>query len=85
MGSFDAYLCLEMGEKEHVVATAWTLANPVVSSANIGIRILAHLDDVERIASLKLSEDVMKKFDTIFDINHGRALRMAEAPEAYAW
>ncbi len=78
-------LCREMGEKEHVVATAWTLANPVVSSAIIGIRTLAHLDDVEKIASLQLSADVMKKLDLIFDINHGRALRMAEAPEAYAW
>ena len=78
-------LCRDMGEKEHVVATAWTLANPVVSSAIIGIRTLAHLDDVERIASLQLPADVMKKLDIIFDINHGRALRMAESPEAYAW
>jgi aryl-alcohol dehydrogenase-like predicted oxidoreductase len=79
-------LCREMGEKEHVVATAWVLANPGVSSAIVGVRTLAHLDDMERIASLRLPADVMKRLDAIFDINDGRRLRSgAEAPEAYAW
>jgi aryl-alcohol dehydrogenase-like predicted oxidoreductase len=37
-------LCKEIGEKEFIVAIAWTLANPVVSSAIVGIRTVEHLD-----------------------------------------
>ena len=84
LDAFSA-LCREMGEKEHVVATAWTLANPVVSSAIVGVRTLGHLDDVQRIAEIRLSDEVMKKLNVIFDINKGRPLRTAESPEAYAW
>ena len=78
-------ICKDLGEKEHIVAIAWTLANPVVSSAILGVRTLGHLDQIERAAELKLGEDVMKKLDKTFNINHGRPLMSNEAPEAYSW
>lgn len=78
-------LCREIGEPENVVATAWTLANPAVHSAIIGIRALQHLDTVERAASLALAPEVMQRLDEIFAINKGRPLRPGPAPEAYSW
>ena len=68
-----------------MVAIAWVLANPVVSSAIVGVRTLRHLDGLERAAELKLDADVMAKLDVIFDINRQRPLKMAPAPEAFAW
>ena len=78
-------ICKDLGEKEHIVAIAWTLANPAVSSAILGVRTLEHLDQIERAVELKLEEDVMKKLDMTFNINHGRPLMSNEAPEAYSW
>jgi aryl-alcohol dehydrogenase-like predicted oxidoreductase len=78
-------LCGEMGEKEHVVAIAWTLANPAVSSAIVGVRTVEHLDGLERAAELELSADVMERLDEIYNINRGRPLKQGEAPRAYAW
>jgi aryl-alcohol dehydrogenase-like predicted oxidoreductase len=78
-------LCKEMGEKEHVVAIAWTLANPAVSSAIVGIRRLEHLDGMERAAELRLDRETMERLDQIFNINRGRPLQPGPAPEAYAW
>jgi aryl-alcohol dehydrogenase-like predicted oxidoreductase len=79
-------LCADMGEKEHIVAIAWTLAHPAVDSAIVGIRKLEHLDGIERAAEMTLPEDVMARLDEIFDINRGRPLRTGRpAPEAYAW
>ena len=80
-----ARLCAEMGEPAHAVAIAWVLANPAVSSAIVGVRSVRHLDGLARAAALKLDADVMKRLDAIFDINRGRPLRIAPAPEAYAW
>jgi hypothetical protein len=34
---------------------------------------------------LKLDADVLAKLDEIFDINVQRPLKMAPAPEAFAW
>ncbi|MBN1580225.1 MAG: aldo/keto reductase [Anaerolineae bacterium] len=84
---FNAFsdLCREIGEPEHIVAIAWTLAHPAVASAIVGVRTLAHLQGLERAAALQLDAGVMKKLDTIFDINHGRPLQPGPAPEAYAW
>jgi aryl-alcohol dehydrogenase-like predicted oxidoreductase len=84
---FEAFseLCREIGEKEHIVAIAWTLANPAVASAIVGVRTLAHLQGLERAAALELDAEVMKKLNAIFDINHGRPLQPGPAPEAYAW
>jgi aryl-alcohol dehydrogenase-like predicted oxidoreductase len=78
-------LCRELGEKEPVVAIAWTLAHPAVSSAIVGIRTVKHLDGLERAAELELDEETLEKLDIIFDINRGRALQKGEVPEAYAW
>jgi len=78
-------LCRELGEKEHIVATAWTLMNPAVHSAIVGIRTVAHLDGIERAAELVLEPDVMARLEQIFNINKGRDLMPGPAPEAYSW
>ena len=78
-------LCREMGEKEHIVAIAWTLANPGVSCAIVGVRRLEHLDGIERVVELELEQDVMERLDEIFNINRGRPLQPGPAPKAYAW
>ena len=80
-----ATLCRELGEKEHIVAIAWTLAHPEVHSAIVGIRTLAHLDGIERAADLVLEPAVMQRLDEIFHINRGRPLKSGPAPEAYSW
>jgi aryl-alcohol dehydrogenase-like predicted oxidoreductase len=84
---FEAFseLCQAIGEKEPVVAIAWTLANPAVSSAIVGVRTLEHLRGLERAAALELDAETMDRLDEIFDINRGRPLRSGPAPEAYAW
>ena len=78
-------LCREIGEKESTVAIAWTLANPAVSSAIVGIRTVEHLDGLERAAEVQLDRPTMDRLDEIFNINRGRPLQRGEAPEAYAW
>jgi aryl-alcohol dehydrogenase-like predicted oxidoreductase len=78
-------LCRELGETESVVAIAWTLANPAVTSAIVGVRSVAHLEGLDRAAALRLDAEALKRLDEIFDINKGRPLRIAPAPEAYAW
>jgi len=79
-------LCQDLGEPEHVVAIAWTLAHPAVTSAIVGVRTVQHLDGLDRAAELELSAETMARLDEIFDINSGRPLRSsAPAPEAYAW
>jgi aryl-alcohol dehydrogenase-like predicted oxidoreductase len=78
-------LCREIGEKEATVAIAWTLANPAVSSAIVGIRTVEHLDGLERAAEVQLDRPTMDRLDEIFNINRGRPLQRGEAPEAYAW
>jgi len=78
-------LCREIGEKEHIVAIAWTLANPVVASPIVGIRKVEHLEGLDRAAELELSVEVMKRLDEIFSINKGRHLLPGPAPEAYSW
>jgi aryl-alcohol dehydrogenase-like predicted oxidoreductase len=84
---FEAFsaLCRAIGEREHIVAIAWTLANLAVSSAIVGIRRLEHLDGIERAAELELDEETMARLDDIFNINRGRPLGPGPAPEAYAW
>lgn len=79
-------LCKEIGEPESVVATAWTLAHPAVTSAIVGIRTLNHLDGMDRAAELALDTSVMQRLDEIFPTQAGRPLRTGQtAPEAYAW
>lgn len=86
-GQLEAFskLCAELGEKENVVASAWTIHNPAVASTILGARVSSHLDDVPRIVELKLPEDFLKELDKIFTYSNGRPLRPgAEAPFAYA-
>jgi len=68
-----------------VVAIAWTLANPAVSSAIVGVRTVAHLDGLERAAELALEPQHLAQLEEIFNINRGRPLGPGEAPEAFAW
>ncbi|MCA9885908.1 MAG: aldo/keto reductase [Anaerolineaceae bacterium] len=84
MADFSA-LCAELGEKEHVVAIAWTLAHPAVDSPIVGVRTVDHLDGLDRAAELELDDETLQKLDEIFDPNKGRPLRVGQAPEAYAW
>ena len=78
-------LCAELGEKESVVAIAWTLAHPAVASPIVGVRTVQHLEGLERAAELELSAETLQRLDEIFPLNEGRPLRTAAAPEAYAW
>ncbi len=79
-------LCQKIGEKEHIVAIAWTLNHPAVASPIVGVRTVEHLDGLERAAELTFDDETLAELDKIFDINHGRPLRTGKlAPEAYAW
>lgn len=84
MNDFSA-LCAELGEKEHVVAIAWTLSHSAVASPIVGVRTVDHLDGLDRATELELSEETLQQLDVIFDPNKGRSLRLGSAPEAYAW
>ena len=77
--------CQQIGESPHVVAIAWTLANPAVSSAIVGVRTVGHLEGLDRAAELQLTPEQMARLNEIFDINKGRPLRGSEAPFAFAW
>ena len=79
-------LCSDLGESPVAVAIAWTLTQPAVSSAIVGIRTLSHLDDMERASELKLTKETLTHLDELFDVNQGRPIRTGKsAPEAYAW
>jgi aryl-alcohol dehydrogenase-like predicted oxidoreductase len=79
-------LCSELGEKPHVVAIAWTLAQRAVVSPIVGVRTVTHLEGLDRASELKLDDTTLAKLNDIFDINRGRPLRSGKpAPEAYAW
>lgn len=81
---FNAF-CAEIGEAPFVVAIAWTLANPAVSSAIVGVRTVEHLNGLDRASELELDTEQMARLNEIFDINKGRPLRGSEAPFAFAW
>lgn len=78
-------LCREISEPEHVVAIAWTLAQPAVASPIVGIRTLAQLDGLDRATELELDAETLAQLDEIFEPSKGRPLRVGPAPEAYAW
>jgi aryl-alcohol dehydrogenase-like predicted oxidoreductase len=79
-------ICAEIGQPEYIVATAWVLANPAVSSAIAGVRTVDHLEAAAKAAEIELDSDVMERLNTIFNIMRGRPLRNNNpAPEAYAW
>ncbi len=77
----EAYeaLCREMGEEPANVALAWVLSNPVVTAPIIGPRTMEQLTGSLRALEIKLSDDILKRLDTIWPGPGG------QAPEAYAW
>jgi aryl-alcohol dehydrogenase-like predicted oxidoreductase len=78
-------LCREIGEPEHVVATAWVLQHPAVSSAIVGVRTVDQLAGLDRAAALSLETPAMERLDEIFDINKGRKIGRGRSPQAHAW
>jgi aryl-alcohol dehydrogenase-like predicted oxidoreductase len=70
-------LCRELGEPEHVVATAWVLQHPAVASAIVGVRTVDQLAGLDDAISQRLNE--------IFDINDGRRIGQGRSPEAHSW
>ena len=78
-------LCHELGETETVVALAWTLANPAITSPIVGVRTVAQLEGLDRASELELPANFVAKLNAVFDITRGRPLRPGPAPEAYAW
>jgi aryl-alcohol dehydrogenase-like predicted oxidoreductase len=72
-------LCGDLGEEPSVVALAWLLHQPVVTTPILGPRTVEQLESGVRALELDLSEDVLKALDTIFPGPGG------EAPVAYAW
>lgn len=77
----EAYeaLCRELGEAPAVVALAWLLHNPVVTSAISGPRTVEQLQQNLKALSVKLSPETMARLDKIWPGPGG------EAPKAYAW
>jgi aryl-alcohol dehydrogenase-like predicted oxidoreductase len=72
-------LCKKLGEEPAVVAQAWLLHNPAVTSVIIGPRTLEHLESSIRATEITLDEETLKQLDEIWPGPGG------EAPEAYAW
>lgn len=77
----EAYeaLCGEIGETPADVGLAWLLHNPVVTGPIVGPRTIMQLESSLRALEIKLSDEVLKRLDTIWPGPGG------EAPEAYAW
>ena len=78
-------LCREIGEPEHVVATAWVLQHPAVASAIVGVRTVDQLDGLDRAAALELDSAAMARLEEIFDINRGRRIGKGRSPQAHSW
>ena len=62
-----------------MVALAWVIHNPVVTSAISGPRTVAQLRENLKALSLHLSSEKLARLDGIWPGPGG------EAPEAYAW
>lgn len=77
----EAYeeLCRELGEAPAVVALAWVIHNPVVTSAISGPRTVEQLRENIQALSLTLPSETLARLDEIWPGPGG------EAPEAYAW
>jgi len=78
-------LCRELGEPEHVVATAWVLQHPAVASAIVGVRTVDQLAGLDRAAELELDDAALQRLNEIFDINDGRRIGQGRSPEAHSW
>jgi aryl-alcohol dehydrogenase-like predicted oxidoreductase len=55
----------ELGVSVSRLAIAWTLANPAVHAAIVGMRNAAHVDDAIAAADLELSPDLLARIDAI--------------------
>lgn len=75
---YEAF-CEEIGEKPADVALAWLLRNPVVTAPIIGPRTMEQLNGSLRALEIDLSNEQMKRLDSIWPGPGGAA------PEAYAW
>lgn len=77
----EAYeaLCAELDESPALVALAWLLHNPAVTSAISGPRTAEQLLENLKAVDLKLSNETLAKLDEIWPGPGG------EAPQAYAW
>ncbi len=77
----EAYekLCKEINLRPADVAVAWTLRNPVVTAPIVGPRTVGQFEQNVTAASIKLTDEVLKKLDEIWP-GPGN-----QAPEAYAW
>ncbi len=77
----EAYetLCADLGEKPAIVALAWLLQNPMVTSPIIGPRTLEQLEESLRALQLTLDSATLARLDEIWRGPGG------EAPNAYAW
>jgi len=77
----EAYetLCAELSKPPALVALAWLLHNPAVTSVISGPRTPKQLGENLRALTLKLSAETLSKLDEIWP---GPG---SEAPEAYAW
>ena len=82
---FEAFsdLCAEIGENEAVVAMAWLLSNPGLTSVIMGPRTIQHLEVGLRATEIELSHDVKARLEEIFPGPGKRGRHFA--PEAYAW
>jgi aryl-alcohol dehydrogenase-like predicted oxidoreductase len=75
---YEAF-CRELGQSPAAVGIAWLLGRPAVTAPIIGPRTNEQLDESVAMLKVKLSDDALKKLDTIFPGPGG------PAPEAYAW
>ncbi|VCU72222.1 L-glyceraldehyde 3-phosphate reductase [Pigmentiphaga humi] len=77
----EAYeaLCRELGEAPAIVALAWLLHNPAVTSVISGPRTAEQLQQNLDALSVRLSDETLAKLDRIWPGPGG------EAPQAYAW
>jgi aryl-alcohol dehydrogenase-like predicted oxidoreductase len=78
-------VCRQLGVREHVLATAWTLQQPAVAAAIVGVRTVEQLEGLEQAAALRLDAETLARLDDLFTINRGRPLQPGPAPEAYSW
>ena len=83
--------CKEIGEKPADVALAWMLHNPAITAPIIGPRTMEQLTASVRAVEIKLTEEQMKRIDTIWpgpavnNENGSADFKKHAAPEAYAW
>lgn len=77
----EAYeaLCTELSESPALVALAWLLHNPAVTSVISGPRTVEQLHENVKALDVELSHETLTKLDRIWPGPGG------EAPQAYAW